>query len=236
MGSQIAELCKDCQRCAKSKATTIVHAHFNPAHPHAGEEVLTRTHRHRGASTCFQPGSHAQWWTGARGGQRPFHWPTRPPPAAISCTHHHHRVGEEPNKTTANRCGPLPLYISLMAANVRIRWVGEVMRCCWLHSPLHHHWGGKEPNKTTANRCGPLPIYISLTAASVRIRWVGEVMRCCYLPPALSPMSWEEPNKTTANKCGHLPIYFSYGGECQNQVGWRSNEVLLAPAHSITTK
>ncbi len=29
-------------------------------------------------------------------------------------------------------------------------------------------------------------------------------------------------------------LYISlYDGECQNQVGWRSNEVLLAPAHAL---
>ena len=34
-----------------------------------------------------------------------------------------------------------------------------------------------------------------------------------------------------------LFLYISlYSGECQNQVGWRSNELLLSPARSVTTE
>jgi hypothetical protein len=70
------------------------------------------------------------------------------------------------------------------------------------------------------------------TTASVRIRWVGEVMRCCWLQPmhSITMLRWEKVKKDDIKQLwASSSIYISYSSECQKQVGWRSNEVLLAP-------
>ncbi len=79
MGSQIAELCRDCQRCARSKASTAVHTPIQ--HMEMPEKRFSHmhiAHRHREATTCLQPGPHAPLH---RGGPKHQH------------QHQHHSLG-----------------------------------------------------------------------------------------------------------------------------------------------
>jgi hypothetical protein len=76
MGSQIAELCRDCQSCARSKTTTTVHSSVQPIEMPA--KRFSHVHIDLvGPLPAYQPPAWdtltcSQWWTGVPGGRRPF--------------------------------------------------------------------------------------------------------------------------------------------------------------------